>query len=68
MWKMWYQNSKALQWKENLIEFWQKMSDIELQLGHSNIDDVALKKIEKYYGKKTKNITEEEKEKYKALF
>ena len=44
------------------------MSDIELQLGHSNIDDVALKKIEKYYGKKTKNITEEEKEKYKALF
>ena len=54
--------------KENIIELWQKMSDIELQLGHSNIGDVAFKKIETYYGKKTKNITEEEKEKYKALF
>ena len=44
------------------------MSDIEIQLEHSNIADVVLKKIKKYCGKKTKNITEEEKEKYKAYF
>ena len=44
------------------------MSDIEIQLEHSNIADVVSKKIKKYCGKKTKNITEEEKEKYKAYF
>ena len=35
---------------------------------HSNIDDIALKRIRKYCGKKTKDITKEEKEKYKAFF
>ena len=44
------------------------MSDSEIQLEHSNIADVVLKKIKKYCGKKTSNITEEEKEKYKAYF
>ena len=44
------------------------MSDIETKLGHSNIDDVVLKRIRKYCGKKTKDITKEEKEKYKAFF
>ena len=39
-----------------------------MQLEHSNIADVVLKKIKKYCGKKTNNITEEEKEKYKAYF
>ena len=33
------------------------MSDIETKLGHSNIDDVGLKIIRKYCGKKTKDIT-----------
>ena len=47
--------------KKNIIESWQKMSDIEIQLGHSNIANVALKRIRKYCGKKTKDITEEEK-------
>ena len=47
--------------KENIIELWQKMSDIETQLGHSNIADVVLKRIRKYCGKKIRNITEEEK-------
>ena len=28
--------------KENIIELWQKMSDIEIKLGHSNIANVAL--------------------------
>ena len=44
------------------------MSDIEIQLGYSNICDIALKRIWKYCGKKTKDITEEEKQKYKAFF
>ena len=44
------------------------MSDIEIQLGHSSIADVALNRIRKYFGEKTKDITEEEKQKYKAFF
>ena len=44
------------------------MSDIEIQLGHSSIADVALKRIRKYCGKKIKDITVEEKQKYKAFF
>ena len=54
--------------EEKINELWHKMSDIETQLGHSNIVDVALKKIRNYYGKKTEDITEEEKQKYKAYF
>ena len=42
------------------------MSDVDIQLGFSNIANVALKRIRKYCGKKTKDITEEEKQKYKA--
>ena len=40
--------------KENIIELEQKMSNIEIQLGHSSTDDVALKRIKKYYSKKNK--------------
>ena len=47
---------------------WQKVSDIETQIKHSNICDIALKRIRKYCGKKTKDITEEEKQKYKGYF
>ena len=54
--------------KENIIELWQKVSDLETQIKHSNICDIALKRIRKYCGKKTKDITEEEKQKYKAFF
>ena len=54
--------------KKNIVESWQKMSDTEVQLGHSNIANVALKRIRKYCGKKTKDITEEEKNIYKAFF
>ena len=49
--------------KKNLIELWQKMSDIKIQLDHSNIADVLLNRIKKYC-----DITEEEKEKYKVFF
>ena len=38
------------------------------KIKHSNISDVVLKRIRKYCSKKTKNITEEEKWKYKACF
>ena len=44
------------------------MRDVKIQTNHTNIDDLALKRIRKYCGKKTKDITEEEKEKYKAFF
>ena len=54
--------------KEDIIELWQKMSDVKTQTKDTNIDDVALKRIRKYCGKKTKDITKEEKEKYKAFF
>ena len=51
-----------------MIELWQKMRDVEIQTNHTKIYDLALKRIRKYCGKKTKDITEEEKEKYKAFF
>ena len=44
------------------------MSDIEIQLGHSNIADVILKRIRKYLGEKTKHMTKEEKEQYRCYF
>ena len=47
--------------KENIIELWQKMSDVKRQTGHLNIADAALRRIQKYCGKKTKDITEKEK-------
>ena len=54
--------------KDDIIELWQKMSDIEAQQRYSNICHIALERIRKYCGKKTKDITEEEKENYKTFF
>ena len=54
--------------KEDLIELWQKGMDLKRQIKHLNICGIALKRIKRYYGKKTKNITEKEKQKYKACF
>ena len=54
--------------KEDIIELWQKVSDHKAQIKHSNICNIALKRIRKYCGKKTKDIIEEEKQKYKAFF
>ena len=54
--------------KDDIIELWQKISDVKTQAKHSNIANVVLKIIRKYCGKKTKYITEEEKQKYKAYF
>ena len=46
---------------------WHKIGHIEIELGHSNIA-VVFKRIRKHGSKKTKNITEEEKEKCKVHF
>ena len=54
--------------KKDINELWQKMSDFGAQISHSNIADVALRRIRKYCGKKTKDITKEEKQKYKTFF
>ena len=54
--------------KEDIIELWQNVSDVETQIKHSNICDIALKRIRKYCGKKTKGITEGEKQEYKTFF
>ena len=53
--------------EEKITELWHKMSDSEIQLGHSNIADPVLKRIRIYCIKKTKDITAEEKQ-YKAYF
>ena len=44
------------------------MSDVKTQKKHSNIAEIVLRRIKKYYGKKIKNISEEEKQKYIAYF
>ena len=44
------------------------MNDVKKQTGHLNIADTALRIIRKYYGKKTKDITEKEKKYIKHLF
>ena len=54
--------------KEDIIELWQKVRDLKKQIKQSNICDIAFKRIKIYYGKKTKTITEKEKQKYKAYF
>ena len=44
------------------------MQDVKIQTNHTNIYNIALERIKKILWKKTKDITEEEKEKYKAFF
>ena len=54
--------------EEKINELWYQMSDTEIQVGHSNIADLVLNRIRKYCGKKAKDVTEKEKQKYKAYF
>ena len=63
--------------EEKINELWQKISDIEIQHGHSNNADVVLKRIRKYWGKKKKKKHykkkkkkhyKKRKKKYKAFF
>ena len=44
-----------------------KMNDVKKETGHLNIADAALRRIKKYCGKKTKDITEKEK-KIQSIF
>ena len=54
--------------KQNIIELWQKVSKVETQIKHSNIWDVALKRIKKYYGKETKKHHGRRKTKIQSIF
>ena len=48
--------------KQEIIELWKKkMNNVKKETGHLNIADAALKRIKKYCGRKTKDITEKEK-------
>ena len=47
--------------KEEIIELWQKISDVKRETGHLYISDTALRRIKKYCDKKIKVITEKEK-------
>ena len=51
--------------KENLIELWQKMSDIEEQTNHTNIANIALERIRRYCGKKQKTLQKKKKKNIK---
>ena len=51
--------------KEDIIELWQKMNDVKKETGHLNIADAALRRIQKYCGKKkTKDIKEKKNTKH----
>ena len=65
---MWFKIVKHYSEKEDITELWHKVSNVKTQIKHSNICDIALKRVRKYCGKKTKDITEEKKQKYKAFF
>ena len=47
--------------KEDIIELWNKMSEIEIQLRHSNTYHIALERIKKYCGKKQKTLQKKKK-------
>ena len=53
--------------KEDIIQLWQRMSDVKTQTKHTNIDDVALKGIRKYCGKKQKTSQKKKKKNTKHL-
>ena len=46
--------------KEDITELWQKVSDLEKQIKHSNICDSGLKRIKKYMAKKQKTSRKKE--------
>ena len=49
--------------EEDIIELWQKVSDLEIQIKHSSICDIALKRIRKYCGKKKQKTSQKKKNK-----
>ena len=53
--------------KEDIIELQQKMNYVKRETEYLNISDSALRRINKYCGKKIKDITEKEK-KIQSIF
>ena len=53
--------------KENIIELWQKVSNLKTQIKHSNICYIALKRIRKNCGKKQKTL-QRRKAKLQSMF
>ena len=53
--------------KKDIIELWQKISDVKRETGHLNISDTALRRIKEYCGKKIKD-NRKRKKKCKAFF
>ena len=51
--------------KKDIIELRNKMSDIEIQLRHSNTYDIALKRIRKYCGEKKRHYKRKKKKNIK---
>ena len=51
--------------KEDMIELWNKMKDIEIQTNHTNIYNIALERIRKYCGKKQKTLQKKKKKNIK---
>ena len=47
--------------KEDIIELWNKMSDVKIQLRYSNIYHIALERIKKYCGKKKQKTLQKKK-------
>ena len=47
--------------KENIIEQWQKMSDVKRQVGNLKIADAGLRRIKKYCGKKKQKTLQKKK-------
>ena len=52
---MWHYKSKVYNKKKDIIELWQKISDVKRETGHLNISDTALRRIKEYCGKKIKD-------------
>ena len=40
--------------KEDMTELWNKMNEVKIQTNHTNIYNIALERIRKYYGKRSK--------------
>ena len=49
--------------KEDIIELWQKVSNVKTQIKHSNICDIALKELESTAAKKKKKTLQNKKNK-----
>ena len=67
-WKCGIKTIKHHKEKKDIIELWNKMSDIKIQLRYSNIYHIALERIKKYCGKINKRHYRRRKRKYKAFF